>query len=185
MQKIELDVNGIGDEVKIIVDSDWAGCVQTRRSTNGGCILVGDICLTAWSKTQRVVALSGGEADYCAAVKGASEGFVFLARCVDLGIWADGIVSLRVLADSSARKEICQRTGFGKIRHIDVALLWFQDLVWKGRIWTGKIPGKENPADLLTKNLPGVKVAEINRSLGFFVEDGRSDIVDAACVSVV
>ena len=44
----------------------------------------------------------------------------------------------------------------------------------------GKIPGKENPADLLTKYLPGVKVAEISRSLGFFVEGGRSDIVDAA-----
>ena len=34
-QKINLDVDGIGDEVKIIVDSDGAGCVQTRRSTNG------------------------------------------------------------------------------------------------------------------------------------------------------
>ena len=40
VQKIKLDVDGIGDEVKIIVDSDWAGCMQTRRSTNGGCIIV-------------------------------------------------------------------------------------------------------------------------------------------------
>ena len=58
VQKIKLDVDGIGDEVKIIVDSDWAGCVQTRRSTNGGCVMVGDICLKAWSTTQRVVALT-------------------------------------------------------------------------------------------------------------------------------
>ena len=89
------------------------------------------------------------------------------------------------MTDSSACKGICQRTGLGKIRHIDVALLWLQDLVRKGRIRMGKIPGKENPADLLTKYLPGVKVSEISRSLGFFVEGGRSDIVDAAYVGVV
>ena len=79
-QKIKFDVVGIGDEVKIIVDSGWAGCVQTRRSTNGGCITVGDICLKAWSTTQRVVALSTGEVEYCAAVKGAKRGPRFSGR---------------------------------------------------------------------------------------------------------
>ena len=47
------------------------------------------------------------------------------------------------------------------------------------------IPGKENPADLLTKYLLGAKVAAISRALGFHVESGRSDILDAACVGVV
>ena len=74
MQKIKLDVDGVGNEVKIVIDSDWAGCSQTRKSTNGGCIMVGDVCLKAWSTTQRVVALSSGEAEYYAAIKGASEG---------------------------------------------------------------------------------------------------------------
>ena len=45
VQRINLDVDGVRDEVKIIVDSDGAGCVQTRRSTNGRCIMIGDICL--------------------------------------------------------------------------------------------------------------------------------------------
>ena len=36
VQKIKLDVEGFGNEVKIVVDSDWAGCSQTRKSTNGG-----------------------------------------------------------------------------------------------------------------------------------------------------
>ena len=40
-----------------------------------------------------------------------------------------------------------------------------------------KIPGKENPADLLTKYLPGVKVAALSRALGFYAESGRSNIV--------
>ena len=101
----------VGDEVKIVVDSDWAGCSQTRKSTNGGCIMVGDVCLKAWSTTQRVVALSSGEAEYYAAIKGASESLGFLAGCADLGIWTNGAVSLRVLTDSTACKGICQRTG--------------------------------------------------------------------------
>ena len=180
VQKIKLDVDGVGNEVKIVVDSGWAGCSQTRKSTNGGCIMVGDVCLKAWSTTQRVVALSSGEAEYYAAIKGASEGLCFLAGCADLGIWTNGAVSLRVLTDSSACKGICQRTGLGMIRHIDVAMLWLQDLVRKGKIQMSKIPGKENSADLLTKYLPGVKGAAISRALGFYAECGRSNIVDAA-----
>ena len=31
VQKIKLDVDGVGNEVKIVVDSDWAGCSQTRK----------------------------------------------------------------------------------------------------------------------------------------------------------
>ena len=171
---------GVCNEVKIVVDSDWARCSQTRKSTNGGCIMVGDVCVKAWSTTQRVVALSSGEAEYYAAIKGASEGLGFLAGCADLGIWTNGAVSLRVLTDSGACKGICQRTGLGKIRHIIVAMLWLQDLVRIGKIQMSKTPGKENPADLLTKYLPGVKVAAISRALCFYVESGRSNIVDAA-----
>ena len=142
--------------------------------------MFGDVCLKAWSTTQRVVALSSGEAEYYAAIKGASEGLGFLAGCADLGIWTSGAVSPRVLTDRSACKGICQRTGLGKIRHIDVAMLWLQDLVRKGKIQMSKLPGKENPADLLTEYLPAVKVAAISRALGFYVESGRSNIVDAA-----
>ena len=48
LQKIKFDVDGIGTEVNVIVDSDWAGCASTRKSTNGVCITVGDICVKAW-----------------------------------------------------------------------------------------------------------------------------------------
>ena len=44
---------------------------------------------------------------------------------------------------------------------------------------------KKSPVDFLTKYVPGGKVAETSRALGFFVEGGRSDIVDAAYVSAV
>ena len=55
--------------------------------------MVGDVCLKAWSTTQRVVALSSGEAEYFAAIKGASEGLGFFAGCADLGIWTNGAIT--------------------------------------------------------------------------------------------
>ena len=70
----------------MVVDSVWAGCSVTPKSTNGGCLVWRRVCLKAWSTTQGTVALSSGEAEYYAAVKGASEGLGFQSACRDLGI---------------------------------------------------------------------------------------------------
>ena len=59
-------------ELQVYVDSDWAGCRRTRKSTNGGCMLLNGACLKTWSTTQSVRAVSSGEAEYYAALKGAS-----------------------------------------------------------------------------------------------------------------
>ena len=55
--------------LEVYVDSDWAGCMATRKSTNGGAIMWNGTCLKTWSTTQTVIALSSGEAEYYAAVK--------------------------------------------------------------------------------------------------------------------
>ena len=44
--------------VDVYVDSDWAGCLQTRRSTNGGLVVVGGGTVKSWSSTQGSIALS-------------------------------------------------------------------------------------------------------------------------------
>ena len=109
VQKIKLGGEGIANEVQVVVDSGWVGCIPTRRSTNEGCIIVGDV----W-RAQSVAALGSGSAEYCAATKRACEGFGFLAGCADLGIWNNESLTLKVLTDSSACKGICQRPGSGK-----------------------------------------------------------------------
>ena len=48
-----------------------------------------------------------------------------------------------------------------------------------------KVAVEDNPADMLTKYLPGVTILEISRRLGFVVENGRTNIVDAASVGVI
>ena len=50
--------------VDVYSDTDWAGCVKTRKSTSAWCIMVGRHMLKGWSSTQLSVSLSSGEAEY-------------------------------------------------------------------------------------------------------------------------
>ena len=61
-----------------MVDSDWAGEVNSRIYTSGGVILHGVHLISHRSKMQATVALSSGEAELNAAVKGASAGIGIL-----------------------------------------------------------------------------------------------------------
>ena len=149
--------------LEVFVDSDWAGCTATRKSTNGGAVMWNGTCLKTWSTTQTVIALSSGEAEYYAAVKGCAEGLAIQSYCRDLGI-ATGV---RVCTDSSACKGICGRTGLGKIKHLDVQLLWLQDAVRRDRVEMVKVRGDRNPADLMTKHLGSQCIARNLARLGF------------------
>ena len=62
------------NQVVVYVDADFAGCRATRRSTCGGCVMWGQAMLKAWSRTLSTLALSTGEAELGAIVKGATEG---------------------------------------------------------------------------------------------------------------
>ena len=55
-------------DLVVSVDSDGAGCRRTRKSTSGGCIVLGGHALKSWSGTQATVAMSSAEAEYYALV---------------------------------------------------------------------------------------------------------------------
>ena len=42
----------------IYTDTDWAGCPRRRKSTSGGCVLLGSHSLKSWSSTQSSVAFN-------------------------------------------------------------------------------------------------------------------------------
>ena len=99
------------------VDTDFAGCLETRRSTSGGCLLHGSHLVKHWSTTQKTLALSLGEAELYGVVKGASEALGLQSLAADLGI----SVPVHVKTDSTAAVGICNRTGIGKVRHLAMA----------------------------------------------------------------
>ena len=133
--------------VTVAVDSDFAGCRETRKSTCGGCILRGRALIKAWSKTLPTLMLSTGEAELGALVKGATEGEGFLAILHDFDMAANIVME----SDASAAIGITQRQGLGKIRHLAVADLWIQQRVKDGVLKVTKVPGLQNSADMMTK----------------------------------
>jgi len=128
-------------------DSDWAGCVDTRKSTSGGMLVWGSHVIKFWSSTQDIIALSSGEAEYYAMVKTGAQLLGMSAMFRDLGI----SLRLRIKTDANAAKGISMRQGLGKLRHIETNQLWLQDKVHRGEFGIDKVDGKYNIADALTK----------------------------------
>ena len=62
-------------------------------------------------------------------------------------------VSGEILSDASAALGIIARTGLGKMRHLDTNFLWIQQASAEKRLKYGKVDGKENVADLMTKHV--------------------------------
>ena len=159
----------VSNVLEVYVDSEWAGCKRTRVSTSGGLAVWGSGFLKSWSSSQGSVALSSGEAEFYAAVKGAAEGLGIQALLADLG-WN---VEVKLLQDSTAAKGTASRIGLGRIKHMDVRYCWIQDCVRKKRITCKYIAGSENPADILTKPQSVDEANRRLRDLGYTVVVSR------------
>ena len=161
-------------------DSDFAGCLQSRKSTTCSMIFYGRHLLRGSSTTQGVIALSSGEAEFYAAVKTASLSLGMKAMMADLGVTMTTPIALRV--DSTACMGAAGRRGAGKIRHIATGTLWIQRAVSEGRIALQKVLGTKNPADIGTKVLGGAVFDSIVKQSGFMNLQGTSAIALKAAV---
>ena len=45
----------VADGIECYSDTDWSGCLRTRKSTSGGCLMVGNHIIKTWSSTQPTV----------------------------------------------------------------------------------------------------------------------------------
>ena len=151
------------DKILVYVDSDWAGCKATRKSTSGGAVTWGGGLLKSWSRSQGPIAISSGEAEFYAAIKGACEGLGIKSLLEDLGFY----VQVEVIQDSTAAKGTASRAGIGRIKHLDVGWCWIQQTVESGKIKLMKINGTVNPADFLTKPKSAKETARLSEALNF------------------
>ena len=131
----------------IYVDTDFAGCKESRRSTSGGIVTLNGSNVKHWSKTQSTIALSSGEAELHGIAAGIAQGLGMQSIAKDLGF----TIGVRIHSDATAALGICRRRGLGKIRHLDVTDLWCQEKVRAGAVSLHKVLGAENPADIMTK----------------------------------
>ena len=136
--------------VVLSTDADWATCRETRRSNSGGTLQVGDHLIAAWSRVQPRIALSSGEAELSACMRGISQtlGFVHMMREFMTDDW--GRIVHRV--DPSACRAIMLRRGCGGPKHITVKSSWVQDAVREYSIEIERISREEMLAHVLASS---------------------------------
>ena len=106
-------------------DSDWAGDRESRKSTSSGMIWWGPYLISDLVKGQSVVATSSGEAELYAAVS-VMKDMILIKRALSfIGISA----KMELRLDSSAARAMLERQGAGRVRHVEVAVLWAQQWV--------------------------------------------------------
>ena len=157
--------------VTAYTDSDWAGCIKTARSTSGGIIMIGDHVIKTYSKQQKTIALSSAEAELYAMVAASAEALAIIAYAGNLGMKLEG----EVFTDSSAALGISQRAGIGKVRHLRTQGLWVQECRVTGRLKYHKVLGTKNPADVLTKHVPGELLDRHLETIGARLATGRAE----------
>ena len=165
-----------GDSFDIYVDTDFAGCKETRRSTSGGVVLLEGRLVKQWSKTQSTLALSSGEAELHGIAAGIAQGLGMRSIANDLGFQ----IGVRLHTDATAALGICRRRGLGKIRHLDVTDLWCQEQVRLGKVSLHKVLGSENPADIMTKYTDSATLKKMLGIMNLRPMEGR-----AACAPAV
>ena len=115
-------------DINTYVDSDWAGCRDTRRSTSGVALFVLGVNLLSHSRTQATVALSSGEAELDAIGAGASDALFVRSLVLESRLFEKA--NLTVHTDSSAGKSMAGRFGTSrKTKHVELRRLCMQELV--------------------------------------------------------
>ena len=137
---------------------------------------MGQHVLKTWSVTQPTIATSSCEAELIAMHDGASRAMGLQTAMFEMGLMPK-LAMLRVYTDSSVAKSFVSTRGLGRMRHLEVKLLWLQEAVQKGRLIVGKIRGTVNIADALTKYHSAAKLEALCQPHGVVGAAQTIDIV--------
>jgi hypothetical protein len=143
-------------------DSDHGGS-KDRKSTSGGVIIFAGVVVKSWSKHQKVIALSSGEAELYAAVKVGCELIGVKSLCKDFGV----DVHIHLYVDAKATLGMLARRGAGSLKHVETNTFWLQGKVQNKDLILHKIHTDHNPADILTKYVPGIKIDRLMAEMGY------------------
>ena len=135
-------------KITVFVDSDFAGDPVSRKSTTGLVAQIGYHTVKSGSTPQSLTALSVGEAEFCAVVKGGQVGLSLRSMYQDLGI----PMKIEIQSDSSTANSLTDRLGAGQgTKHIDTRYFWMQERVQDGDLSIKKVLTAKNCADVVTK----------------------------------
>lgn len=145
------------------VDADYAGCLDTRRSTTGYVFMICNGPVSWISKLQTTVSLSTCEAEYTAITQASKEAVWFTYILKDLCF--AGIKPIIIHTDSQSALKLSENSQFhSRTKHIDIAKHWIREVIANGAIALKFVDTDNQIADVLTKALGRIKyVANVDR----------------------
>ena len=157
--------SSVSEAFVTFADADYAGDVDSRRSTSGMVVKMGSGAISWASKLQPVVTLSTTEAEYISATAAAQEILWLRNLFSEIGYEVEGASTL-YLDNQSAIAVSRNPEHHGRMKHLDLRHYWLRDVVKAGIINVKYIPTASMPADIMTKTLPKATVEEMRRLLG-------------------
>jgi hypothetical protein len=165
---LKLTLGGKGSAVSLLgfTDSDWANCLDTRRSVGGYMWSLGSGAVSWAARKQKTVAASSCEAEYMAGYEAAQECIWLRALLKDIGhdITQDATT---LLCDNNAAINLSEDPLLhARVKHVDIKYHFLRERVQSGEIAIRYIPTKDNVADLFTKALPSPLFIRLRTLLG-------------------
>ncbi|GJZ72437.1 retrovirus-related pol polyprotein from transposon TNT 1-94 [Tanacetum coccineum] len=163
---------GSGFDLKAYSDSDYAGCNLDRKSTSGGCQILGGK-LVCWSaKKQSSVAMSSAEAEYVAAAGCCAQVLWIKSQLADYDVLYDKVP---IFCDNTSVIAISNNLVFhSRTKHIDIRYHFIRDHILKGNIELYFVPTKLHLADIFTKPLAEPSFTRLVAELGMLNIENRS-----------
>ena len=147
-------------------DANWAGDIETRRSTSGYVFYVTGGAVSWGSKKQATVALSSTEAEYMALTEAAKEA-TWLRRLFDeLGFQQKSTI---IHEDNQSCIALAKNpVHHARSKHIDIQHHFIRDKVNSEEIKLVYTPTEEMVADVMTKALPAPKFSKCREKMGLW-----------------
>ena len=133
------------------VDSDWAGCPDSRRSTSGFVFMLNGAAISWRSKRQPTVALSSAEAEFISASAMVQEVIYLRKFLSNLGF--PQTTPTPVFADNETCIAWSEGSvgGSARAKHVDLRVHFVHEAREAGHLQLHKIESRFNGADILTK----------------------------------
>lgn len=146
-------------------DADFAGDLDTRRSTTAYTFILNGGIISWSSRLQQTVAVSTTEAEYMAASSAVKEALWLRKLISDLGIPASGPVT--IYSDNQAAISLLKNPiTSARSKHIDVHYHFARERVARKEVEFIYCRTDDNVADALTKALPDCKFTACCKGMG-------------------